>query len=539
MSADSLWPRRNGHGPGARRTAEGGGVRTGGVEAFRSAVRRSRWLVLITALASALAVNLVTHLSEPRYRSTAEVLVSDRDLGAALTGSEPGFTDPLRVIETELSLARSSDLYSRLAARTDGRYGDAAELDDAVDVGAIGSSNVLAFTATQPDAEDARALADAASDEFRAWRADLAAAPIDEAIRQADARLADAPDNADLRQKRDTLGVLRTLSSGNVTLAARADEAVRTRPAPVRDTLLGLSIGLVVGLLVAGGRELLDTSARTEEDVEHLLGVPVLSSITVLPKGTRLAMFGRRRAEFEDQYALLAADIEHRRPRRMGGAAAIAFTSAGPGEGKSSTAANLAVALARGGSRVLLIDFDLRRPAQHEIFGYPLRATGVTQIIGGLNDAHSVRWNCALEGARPVAQASPAGVVIDGTGGGLGVATAEPAGGVLDIVPSGGPMDSGRALRGLQGEVIPHLVAEVRPEYDWILVDTPPATRTLEVTALSAAVDAVVVVARHGHVSRRSLMALERQARSWRAPILGAVITGAPRERGYAYYGSG
>jgi Mrp family chromosome partitioning ATPase len=264
----------------------------------------------------------------------------------------------------------------------------------------------------------------------------------------------------------------------------------------------------------------------------------VLSSITALPNGTRLAMYGPKRGEFEDQYALLAADIEHRRPRPLSGAAVIAFTSAGPAEGKSSTASNLAVALGRGGARVLLIDFDLRRPTLHDIFGYPARANGVTQIISGLVDPHAARWNCALEGARPVLESSPGGVTIDGRRG-LGIAVAEPDEGVLDIIPSGGPMNSGRAVKGLQGEVVARVVGALRPSYDWILIDTPPATRTLEVTALSAAVDSVVIVARHGHVSRRGLISLERQSRTWRAPPLGAVITGAPRGRDYAYYGSG
>jgi non-specific protein-tyrosine kinase len=83
---------------------------------------------------------------------------------------------------------------------------------------------------------------------------------------------------------------------------------------------------------------------------------------------------------------------------------------------------------------------------------------------------------------------------------------------------------------------VPQLLEELGSGADVVILDTPPALATVEMAELSASVDAVLVVVRHGRVTRRSLVALNRQSEGWRADIIGAVLTDSPSEEDEYYY---
>lgn len=507
------------------------------MEALKAALWRSRWLLLLSAIAGVLAVNGLTHLLGERYEAQAQVLVSDRDLGSALTGSQPAFVDPQRTLETELALARSREVYARAARATGGRLGSVDDLDRDVEVQGDGSRDILSFVASRDTPKLAQETANAVAAAYRSRRAQLAAQPIDESIRQARAALEGSPASATLQDKLDTLTILRTLSTGNTTLASAAVEASQTRPDPVQDTLLGLSIGLLVGLLVTALREAFDTSVRSEVQVEDLLGVPVIGSVGRLPRGRRVVVYGRQRARFEDDYALLAAGLEHLRP--TGACWALLVTSAGVGEGKTTVAVNLAVTLARRGSRVLLVDFDFRRPTLGPALEIPARSTGVAQALDRPDEPIPARWSCSLDGsgAAPVAggtwiRAASEEVAMTSPGG---VRAPE---GALDVLPSGGSVSGAEAVRLARSDVLAELMRTLRTGYDWVIIDTPPATRTVEVTTLSGYVDGILVVVRQGRASRRGLRMLQRQSRGWKAPATGAVLTDVAQDRGNRYYSS-
>src|SRR5256714_3988917 len=190
-----------------------------------------------------------------------------------------------------------------------------------------------------------------------------------------------APPRPDLQSLLNKLGALDTATAGDTQLVARATSAAKTSPAPVKDTLLGFSIGLVIALLVVALREAVDTTVRSESDIEELLSAPVLATVRSLPRRTRMVTYGRHEAAYSDTYALLAANLAQ--SRTDNNPMVLALTSAVSREGKTTTAANLAVSLARRGHSVILADFDFRKPALSELFQIPREAPGVLQVLNG------------------------------------------------------------------------------------------------------------------------------------------------------------
>lgn len=295
--------------------------------------------------------------------------------------------------------------------------------------------------------------------------------------------------------------------------------------------MLGLALGFVIAVLLSAVREAMNTRVRSEADVEEALGKPVLASIQTLPKRASLVTVGRHGARFGDIYALLAANIMqiHGQNRAL----TLAVTSSIASEGKTTTAANLALAMAMRGQRVVLVDFDLRKPSVDRMFKIS-QSPGVIQLIDGTAELDDALRNVSLNGAVP--QAEPRNLdLYTGNGGSADEFSVEGDQGVgsLRVVPSGGMERGARVARSPQ---VQKLLAELQGVADVIVLDTPPALATVEMAELSRNVDLVLVVVRHGQVSRRSIVTLNRQSEGWQADIVGAVMTGSPAEEDDYYY---
>ena len=227
--------------------------------------------------------------------------------------------------------------------------------------------DIIDFEVTSANPNGAVRTANAVADSYVAWRADISSAAIRRAIEQIQARLRTSPSSrAVLQEQLERLRVMDTLNSGGATVVDRATSASKVSPNPPRDTALGIALGLVVAILLSAGREALNTRVRSEADVEEALGKPVLASIHTLPKRADVVTLGPHGARFGDIYALLAANIMQL--HRQNGPLTLAVTSSIPSEGKTTTAANLAVAMALRGQRVALVDFDLRKPSLNRLF---------------------------------------------------------------------------------------------------------------------------------------------------------------------------
>jgi Mrp family chromosome partitioning ATPase len=506
-------------------------VKTTGVDDLKAALRRSMWLLIVLPIVGAVAMTAVRQLQEPQYRATATVVLPQSELAATLAGIQPVYVDPDRRDEAEQNIASARGLFVRAAAATN-RFGTASDMSSvtAVDV----DNNIVEFATTGTDRLEAIAIANAVSRAYPAWRADAYGRTIDAAITQIRAQLGGGSPSPALEEQLQRLTVLRTLNSGDTAIVEPAAGAAQTSPRLIRDAVLGGVIGFVIALLVAGLRELLDTRVRTEGDVEEAIGVPVLATIQTIPKRSRSrAVMADPR--FADSYELLAANLAQilegeERPTY------VAVTSADPGEGKTTTSANLAVALARRGQDVVLADFDLRKPQLASLFSVPNDATGVADVLNGDAAVSSTLWPIAL-GAVGTTRGRVPGAVRAGGRGSVRVAPPRVEGeGSLLLLPAGHSATGGS---GGMFSRLPKLLESLEPVAEFVIIDTPPALLTAGVAELAQTVNAVVVVVRQGTATRRRLRALGSRSHGWRSKMVGAVLNGAAGDEGYSsYYGS-
>jgi Mrp family chromosome partitioning ATPase len=219
----------------------------------------------------------------------------------------------------------------------------------------------------------------------------------------------------------------------------------------------------------------------------------------------------------------------------------IMVTSATGGEGKSRTISNLAIAFARSGRRVALVDLDLRRPTIGRYFGFGLRP-GITDVAINRIELDQGLVNVPLwpEDGVHAAPGSPRSLASTrGRQGGSarGELTTRPEEltGELVVLPAGFPPANPGEFVGT--EAVAEILETLKERSDFVLVDSPPLLPVSDGATLSTRVDAVLVVARLGVVNRSTLRELARQLDATRAHHLGAIVTGAeaPEQYGGAY----
>jgi len=500
-----------------------------GVETLKLVVRRSMWIVVVLVVLGAALMTFLRQSQGPEFRASARVVLSPIDLASALAGFQ-GYVDPELVDDTEEALASSRQLFVHVANLTDGFLGSASELKSATKVSK--DEATVTFSVTGDDQNRVVRTANALASAYPGWRADVSGGAIKRAIDQIEAQLGSGPRDPNLVDELNRLNVLKTLTSGNVLLVERARSAVKTRPSPMRDALLGGFIGLFVSLLVVAAREAIDTRVRSEGEVEDLLNVPVIGTIEALPRRARLVALGQRHQRYGDMYALLAASLVRTRDSPL---TVIAVTSATAEEGKTTTASNLGAALARRDADVVLLDLDSRKPALGKLFKIPPTAPGIDEVIERKVTAERAMWTVSLNGR--AAGAFPSPPPEEDPAGEAERNGNEPGVGTLRVLPMRAASRDGAAQRspGLRP-----ILAGLRKKWNYVVIDTPPALSVPDVTELAQLVDMVLIVVRHGRVSRRSLNALTRLHRNWPDVQLAAVLVGTPRhEDAYAYYGGG
>jgi tyrosine-protein kinase Etk/Wzc len=296
-----------------------------------------------------------------------------------------------------------------------------------------------------------------------------------------------------------------------VTILDGASPAYRIGSTLRQKILLSLMVGLLLGIGGAFFLEYLDQTIKTTQDVDRVLATPVLGLVPLDAKLAGRGGDGRRpisvitALEGDDPaaeaYRTLRTNVTFvgaERPVQL-----LALTSPGPGEGKSTTAANLAAALALGGHRTLLIDADLRRPLLHRAFGL-VQDPGLTDVLVGRAGAR--------EAIRPD--------VVAG----------------LDVLPAGTSPPNPSELLG--SDAMHALIAEVRQSYDYIVMDTPPVLPVTDATVISTVADATILALRSGETEEASATGALDLLMRVIARVAGVVLNGvdARRDRHYAYY---
>jgi len=500
---------------------------------WRVVIRR-KWLIVAAMVATVVPAVALTALQDPLYESSGDVLI-DTSSKTTIFGSGSGaYVDPDRAIQNQISLLQSNLVYERMRSNLGidsfppSAAGYASEFNDLVSVyvqsGDPATAAVLVDAYMEAFAQVAKERAvgslDNAATELQLKITDLQTQidRIDAAIAESDtdedtARESDrrvlVDQQAGFKQTLSQLQVDAALETGGVQVVRLAFVPVDPiEPRPTRTAALALVVGLLLGLGAAFLRDYLDDSIEAPDDLAKLgRELPILSLVPVeaAPDHRPISM-SQPDARSVEGYRTLRTNVQFLGIERE--VKVVQITSSIAGEGKTTTASNLAVVLAQTGATVVLVDADLRKPQVHRVFATDASMGLTNNLVGEDLDM-----------------------------------TITPVVGTLSVISSGRIPPNPSEM--LSGRTMAHLVAQLKTRFDYVIVDSAPVLAVSDAVALSRHVDGVVLVVQAGRTSapqvRSTLDALDQVG----APILGVVLNRAdnkhlPDADSYAFgYGYG
>ncbi|MEA2645333.1 MAG: tyrosine-protein kinase [Chloroflexota bacterium] len=441
-------------------------------------VWRWRWLVVLIVVTCALTSVLVSYQLPKAYATTATGLVSPKQL---LPGGTPDATQAPNIdqlVETYVGLINTDPVRSRLVK--DGIPRSTDQLKGAITAARAPSSTLIKITIVDSEPGVAQAIA---RDIIPAFNASL--------------------DDLQTKVGVDSKSRLDALVLWEVPATAPTTPITPNIP---RNVELAVAASLVGAILLAFLIERLDSTVKTEADLREKTGLTVLGSVIERPagdldpdQGIETVVVTHPTDPLAEQYRAIRTNVLFSRVDSE--LRTLIVTSPSPGEGKTTTASNLAVVLAQAGNNVILVDADFRRPAIHSVFGVN-SDVGLGNLILGDKTEDEVLQSTKVPRLRVVC---------------TGVTPANPS----ELL---GSSSMQRALERLNAKA------------DVVILDTPPVTAVTDATVLSALVDGVVVVVERGGTSFASLTRSIETMQGVGARIIGLVLNKARAEAGVGYY---
>jgi capsular exopolysaccharide synthesis family protein len=326
-----------------------------------------------------------------------------------------------------------------------------------------------------------------------------------------------------MKQKYEESRITEAGQMGKVRILDPALVASKIKPNKKMNLLVGIILGLGLGVGYALFREFLDNTVKAVEHLERK-GLTILGIIPDMlgtnPKNSIKKMaapskggtdFKRRLITYEDpkspiseSYRSLRTNISYASTHDKK-IKSLLITSSQPGEGKSTTAANLAIAFAQLRKKTLLVDADLRKPVQHNVFSFP-RGPGLSEyIIGEVIELNSIIHTTKIEN--------------------------------LSILTAGGLPPNPSELLG--SDAMSTLVDQLESEWDIVIFDSPPIVAVTDASMISGELDAIALVVKAGQTERSAVDRALDTIKNVKAPLIGAILNGASQSSlggKYAYY---
>ena len=495
------------------------------VTRFLGALRRRKTTIAAVTLAMGGMALVLSLLQPPLYQGEARIAL-DSPGGTAVF--EPvtaaARVDPALIVETELELLKS-DVVRDLVAE---------ELGPVPEVQAVrvGDTLLIEVNGQSSDPERASAVTNAYVRTYLELRRQQAADDLlatGEQLRTKVAQLQSQIDDlgpaasagqrealveqqSRFSERLNQLEIEAALQTGGGQIVNEADVPdAPVSPTPVRNTVLALVVGSLLGAGVALVAEYRDDTIKTQDDLSNVIKpLPVLGSIPLVAAWKKedwrphlIANHQTDSLRAGEAYRALRTAVSLlgvERPLTV-----VQITSALPGDGKTTTLANLAVVLATAGQRVVMVDCDLRRPSLDAAFEMA-NTVGFTSVLAG-----EVELTAAIQPIRTH--------------------------GELALLSSGGLAPNPSELLG--SKRTSEVLFALQSDFDVVLVDSPPVLSVTDAAVLSVWVDAVLVVTSAGITTRKHLRNAVEVLRQAGAPLGGAVLNRVDAQSGYnyGYYG--
>ncbi|MEV6859382.1 polysaccharide biosynthesis tyrosine autokinase [Streptosporangium subroseum] len=457
---------------------------------------RRNWLFILLSLVLAVSAALfVTSSTPPKYVATISMLVSGQDReGSLSTAYQAGMLSAQRV-QSYANLLSSRRVVSEIAKGDDIQRVQANITTEAV-------PGTVLLRATVADGNPARAaqLANSLGTAFIRL--------IEEIERPTPVRRPADKDGSAHKNGRSSGKDDRPVKiiPPSVKVAIVDQAQVPQNPISPKP-LINLAVAVMIGLFLSVGslvlRDRLDTTVKTSEVLQQTSKSSVLGIIGYERDARRhpLILRNRGRSSRSEAFRSLRTNLQFigvdRQPK------SLVVTSCLPGEGKSSTATNLAITLAQAGWRVILVDGDLRRPRIPSYLGIE-GAVGLTDVL-----IDKVYLRNAVQ-----------------TWG-------EPS---LSVLPSGQIPPNPSELLGSDG--MRRVLAQLTETFDMVIIDAPPLLPVTDAATLAATCDGVLIVARYGKTRREHIIRAAELLASINARVVGSVLNFAPVKSSH-YYGYG
>ena len=473
----------------------------------------------LLAAGSALALSVS---QQKKYTASASLLFRDARLDQTLFGSTY-FTneDPTRDAATNVKLVSLEVVAARTAKALHNGM-TPGQIQSEVQVQQQGQANVVSIQATDPNRELAGRIPNTFAEQYIAFRRDADRAKVRDAQRlvqhQLDA-LTPAVRRSDqgrsLQQRAEQLQILASLQTGNAELAQPASTpSSPSSPTPKRDAILGGLLGLLLGVGLAFLLERLDRRLKDPQEIASAFDRPILGAVPESRAIASLDIDPQRLAPGEaEAFRMLRANLRYFNVDRE--IHSVLITSSAPADGKSTVALHLAAAAASAGSKVMLMEADLRHPTLAHRLG--LRSDiGLSQILASeTNSVRHVVHRVPISGRR----------------------RGDTAERTMDILTSGPIPPNPTDL--IESERMREIIRVAEREYDLVVIDTPPTSVVSDAIPLVKEVSGVIVVCRLGKTTRESAAHLRNQLENLEANTLGIVINSVGRQTGYYGYGYG
>ena len=292
-----------------------------------------------------------------------------------------------------------------------------------------------------------------------------------------------------------------TLSQIRVVVAALRPISP-VSPNKLLNTILGIFLGLVFGVGLAFLFEYLDDTVRTPEDIREFKPTALIGIIPLLEQNKNPLI--TERDSDDPVYECYRKIRTHLKFVNEGGLRSLLVTCAGPGEGKSTTIVNLAIALSRDGQRVAIVDLDLRRPSIHDYLELP-NDLGTASILEGRALVDEAIQRTRIQG--------------------------------LNVITSGPlPPDGGELIESVR---IERFMSELKNRFDMVLIDSAPLLIKSESLVLAKHSDGLIVLLESGKTTRHAIQAMLEILTNANIKPLGFILNKMPIQQGkflYAQY---